>query len=123
MGSIGVIGAGAVGKTVAAPLVASALPGRLLVASRLLDQAHTLVSDLDAMRQATGSPVRPEACEVADLADCEAVVVAVRSAFTNTHTTDVRMGGATANTPPSVPSQPPSAATWGPCSWSPTRST
>ncbi|GGW24353.1 lactate/malate family dehydrogenase [Streptomyces alanosinicus] len=99
VGAIGVIGAGAVGQTVAATLVASALPGRLLVASRLLDQAHALVADLDDMRQATGSPVRPEACAVAGLADCAAVVVAARASFTNTHASDVRMGGAAANAP------------------------
>ncbi|UFQ99813.1 lactate dehydrogenase [Streptomyces sp. Go40/10] len=97
--TIGVIGAGAVGQTVAATLVTSALPRRLLVASRLLDQAHALVADLDDMRQATGSPVRLEACDVAALAGCAAVVVAARTSFTNTHTTDVRMGGARANAP------------------------
>jgi L-lactate dehydrogenase len=43
--------------------------------------------------------VRPEACEVTSLTDCAAVVIAARSAFTNTHTHDVRMGGATANAP------------------------
>lgn len=97
--AVGVIGAGAVGQTVAATLVASGLTGRLLVASRLLDQAAALAADLDDMRQATGSPVRPEACEVAGLADCAAVVVAARAAFTNTHAADVRMGGAAANAP------------------------
>lgn len=102
LGTIGVIGAGAVGQTVAATLVASALPGRLLIASRLLDQAAALVADLDDMRQATGSPMRPEACEVAALADCAAVVIAARASFTNAHTTDVRMGGATANAPVTV---------------------
>ncbi|MFI0192108.1 NAD(P)-binding domain-containing protein [Streptomyces sp. NPDC017082] len=99
VGAIGVIGAGAVGQTVAATLVASGLPGRLLVASRLLDQARALVADLDDMRQATGSPVYPEACQAAGLADCAAVVVAARAAFTNTQATDVRMGGAAANAP------------------------
>jgi L-lactate dehydrogenase len=99
LGTIGVIGAGAVGQTVAAALVASRLPGRLLVASRLLDQAAALAADLDDMRQATHSPVRPAACDVAGLADCEAVVVAVRASFTNTNTSDVRMGGAAANAP------------------------
>lgn len=34
--AVGVIGAGAVGHTVATTLVASALPGRLLIASRAL---------------------------------------------------------------------------------------
>ncbi|MEW2130337.1 lactate/malate family dehydrogenase [Streptomyces sp. NPDC005435] len=95
--TIGVIGAGAVGQTVAAMLVASHLPGRVLVASRLLHQATALAADLDDMRQAMASPVRPEACPVAGLADCAAIVVAARASFTNTHTTDVRMGGAAAN--------------------------
>ncbi|MGW5641183.1 NAD(P)-binding domain-containing protein, partial [Streptomyces sp. NPDC003832] len=88
--AVGVIGAGAVGQTVAATLVASSLSGRLLVASRLPDQAAALAADLDDMRQATGSPVRPEACAVADLFDCAAVVVAVRATFTNTQATDVQ---------------------------------
>nr|BFD88494.1 hypothetical protein StreXyl84_78950 [Streptomyces sp. Xyl84] len=47
---VGVIGAGAVGQTVAATL-----PGRLPVASRVLDQAVALAADLDDMRHATAS--------------------------------------------------------------------
>jgi L-lactate dehydrogenase len=97
--AVGVIGAGAVGQTVAATLVASGFAPRLRVASRTLEQAVALAADLDDMRQAATSHVRPEACEVADLADCHAVVVAARAAFTNTHATDVRMGGAAANAP------------------------
>lgn len=49
------------------------------------------------MRQATASPVRPEACEVEGLAGCAAIVIAARASFTNTRTSDVRMGGAAAN--------------------------
>ncbi|MFC8670019.1 NAD(P)-binding domain-containing protein [Streptomyces sp. NPDC057199] len=98
-GPVGVIGAGAVGQTVAATLVASGIAPRLRLASRTLDQAVALAADLDDMRQATASLVRPEACGVADLADCHAVVVAARAAFTNTHATDIRMGGAAANAP------------------------
>lgn len=99
VGSIGVVGAGAVGQTVAATVVASGLCHRLLVASRTVEQAAALAADLDDMRQTTGSPVHPEARSVADLIGCHAVVVAVRASFTNTHTTDVRMGGAVANAP------------------------
>ncbi|MEH0578554.1 MULTISPECIES: lactate dehydrogenase [Streptomyces] len=58
-----------------------------------------LVDDLADMRAAYGSPVRPHGARVADLWDCAAVVVAVRARFTNTSATDVRMGGAQANTP------------------------
>ncbi|EGX54734.1 lactate dehydrogenase [Streptomyces zinciresistens K42] len=97
--AVGVIGAGAVGQAVSTALVASAPPGRLLIASRVLDQAVALAADLGDMRHATASPVHPEACDVEGLADCTAVVVAVRTAFTNTHTADVRMAGAAANAP------------------------
>lgn len=99
VGSVGVVGAGAVGQTVAATLVASGICPRLLVVSRTAEQAAALVADLDDMRQTTGSPVHPEARRVADLIDCHAVVVAVRAAFTNTRAADVRMGGAVANAP------------------------
>ncbi|MFI0234910.1 NAD(P)-binding domain-containing protein [Streptomyces sp. NPDC017086] len=97
--TLGVIGAGAVGQAVAATLVASGLPGRLLVASRVLDQAAALTADLEDMRHATASPVRSEACDVAGLADCATIVVAVRASFTNTNTANVRMAGAAANAP------------------------
>ncbi|MBL1101538.1 lactate/malate family dehydrogenase [Streptomyces coffeae] len=97
--TIGVVGAGAVGQTVAAALMVSGMTGRLLVASRLLDQAVALAADLDDMRETAASPVRPEACDVAGLVDCAAVVVAVRAAFTNTSTGNVRMGGAGSNAP------------------------
>ncbi|MFJ8948410.1 hypothetical protein ACIRG4_35230 [Streptomyces sp. NPDC102395] len=97
--SVGMIGVGAVGQAVSTALVASALPGRLLIASRVLDQAVALAADLEDMRHATASPVHPQACDVVGLADCTAVVVAVRAAFTNTHTADVRMAGAATNAP------------------------
>lgn len=99
VGSVGVVGAGAVGQTVAAALVASGFSRRLLVASRTRDQAAAMAADLDDMRQSAGSPVQPSAHEVADLVSCHAIVIAVRTAFTNTRTTDVRMGGAAANAP------------------------
>jgi L-lactate dehydrogenase len=99
VGSVGVIGAGAVGQTVAATLVASGICHRLLVASHTVEQAAALAADLDDMRQSVGSPVQPLARRVADLVGCHAVVVAVRAAFTNTCSADVRMGGAAANAP------------------------
>ncbi|MFF8317914.1 NAD(P)-binding domain-containing protein [Streptomyces bobili] len=99
VGSVGVVGAGAVGQTVAATLVASGICHRLLVVSRTVEQARALASDLDDMRQTTGSPVHPEARRVADLIGCQAVVVAVRASFTNIRSADVRMGGAAANAP------------------------
>ncbi|WP_433891998.1 lactate/malate family dehydrogenase [Streptomyces sp. CA-111067] len=96
---VGVVGAGAVGQATAGALVASGLCTRLLVASRTPEQAAALAADLDDMRAAVGSPVRPHAAPLAGLVDCQAVVVAVRVRFPNTNTTDVRMGGTRANAP------------------------
>ncbi|MEU0744426.1 NAD(P)-binding domain-containing protein [Streptomyces sp. NPDC006134] len=97
--TIGVAGAGAVGQAVATALVASGLCRRLLVASRTREQAAALVTDLDDMRQSVASPTLPLIGRPADLIGCDAVVVAARSAFTNTRTADVRMAGAVANAP------------------------
>jgi L-lactate dehydrogenase len=96
---VGVIGTGAVGQAVTGALVASGLCERVLVASRTREQAAALVDDLDDMRAGLGSPVRPAPAEVEELRVCAAVVVAVRARFTNTRTSDVRMGGAQANGP------------------------
>ncbi|MFB8777206.1 lactate/malate family dehydrogenase [Streptomyces broussonetiae] len=97
--AVGVIGTGAVGQTVSGAVVASGLCDRLLVASRTVEQAAALADDLGDMRAALGSPVRPAATEAGELRECDAVVVAVRARFTNTRTSDVRMGGAQANAP------------------------
>jgi L-lactate dehydrogenase len=95
--AVGVIGAGAVGQAVAATVVTSGLCGRVLVASRDLADAEALADDLDDLRQATGAAVRPAARLVPELAECAAVVVAVRETFVNGRTTDVRMAGAMVN--------------------------
>jgi L-lactate dehydrogenase len=95
--AVGLIGGGAVGQSVGGALVAAGLCARLLIASRTSEQAAALADDLDDMRAALGSPVRPCAAEVAELRDCAAVVIAARARFTNTRSTDVRMGGAQAN--------------------------
>ncbi|MEU1558515.1 NAD(P)-binding domain-containing protein [Streptomyces scabiei] len=98
--AVGVLGTGAVGQAIATTLVASGICRRLLVASRTSEQAAALVADLDDMRHSTTAPVRPqEARWAGDLLGCDAVIVAVRAAFTNTRTTDVRMAGAAANAP------------------------
>ncbi|MYV52213.1 NAD(P)-binding domain-containing protein [Streptomyces sp. SID3212] len=96
---VGVVGAGAVGQSVAAALITSGIADRVLVASRTREQAAALAADLDDMRQAAGSSVRPRPCDVAELVTCDAVVIAVRAAFTNALSGDVRMGGAAANAP------------------------
>jgi L-lactate dehydrogenase len=98
--TVGVIGAGAVGQAISGALVAYGPCGRLLVASRTQGQAAALVDDLDDMRTALGSPVRPAVADVARMRrEADAVVIAVRASFTNTRSTDVRMGGAQANAP------------------------
>ncbi|MEU6735053.1 NAD(P)-binding domain-containing protein [Streptomyces physcomitrii] len=96
---VGVVGAGAVGQAVATTLCTAGFARNLLIASRTSEQAAALAADIDDMRQATASPMHPRAVRVADLADCQAVVIAVRASFTNTQSADVRMGGAVANAP------------------------
>ncbi|MEU9746653.1 lactate/malate family dehydrogenase [Streptomyces niveus] len=96
---VGVVGAGAVGQTLAAGLVAAALPERLLVVSRQPDQVRALAADLQDLAHATRSRTVVEPGEVADLHGCDAVVIALRTSFTNTAVADIRRGGALANAP------------------------
>jgi L-lactate dehydrogenase len=97
--TVGVVGAGAVGQTVCASLVATGLPHRLLIVSRRREQTRGLAADLQDLAQSSRSRVEVEAGDAADLHGCEAVVVALRSRFTNTARCDVRRAGAAANTP------------------------
>ncbi|MCI3223817.1 NAD(P)-binding domain-containing protein [Streptomyces sp. NP-1717] len=96
---VGVVGVGAVGQTLAAGLVAAALPGRLLVVSRQPDQVRALTADLQDLAHAAHSPTVVERGDVADLHGCDAVVIALRASFTNTAEHDIRRGGAFANAP------------------------
>ncbi|MEU2823013.1 NAD(P)-binding domain-containing protein [Streptomyces cavourensis] len=96
---IGVVGAGAVGQVVAAGLVAVELPGRLVVVSRRTEQARGLAADLQDMALSVRSRTGVEAGGVANLHGCDAVVVALRTDFTNSAVQDIRRGGATANAP------------------------
>lgn len=96
---VGLVGTGAVGQAVGGTLVAGGLCTRLLVTGRTPDRTAALVDDLWDMRAACGSPVRPYVATALELRDCEAVVVALRASFFNARATDVRMGGAQANTP------------------------
>ncbi|MFI6875802.1 saccharopine dehydrogenase NADP-binding domain-containing protein [Streptomyces sp. NPDC050400] len=97
--AIGIIGAGAVGQTVATALCTTGLTERLLIASRTKEQAQALVADIDDLREATGSRLVPHTATVTDMHACQAIVIAVRAAFTNTARTDVRLAGASANAP------------------------
>ncbi|MEW2128692.1 lactate dehydrogenase [Streptomyces sp. NPDC007259] len=96
---MGIVGAGAVGQTLAASLVATALPSRLLIVSRQPDQVRGLTADLQDLGLAARSRTTVEAGEIPDLHGCDAVVTALRSAFTNTATRDIRRAGAAANAP------------------------
>ncbi|MGA5135199.1 lactate/malate family dehydrogenase [Streptomyces olivoreticuli] len=98
--TVGVIGAGAVGQTVGALLVASPdWCGRVFVASRTPESAAGLVTDLEDLAQVVGSPVRAHVAEVADMGTCHAIVICPRAAFANSRSTDVRMAGLAANAP------------------------
>lgn len=97
--SIGLIGAGAVGQSVATALCTSQLSERLLIGSRTREQARALAADIEDLRETTRAATRPQATTVTAMHACQAIVIAARAAFTNTARTDVRMAGAAANTP------------------------
>lgn len=96
---VGIVGAGAVGQTLAATLVATGLPERLLVVARRPDQALGLAADLQDLAHTVRSRTAAEAGEVADLHGCDAVLIALRTDFKNTALTDIRRAGAAANAP------------------------
>ncbi|WP_405797929.1 lactate/malate family dehydrogenase [Streptomyces sp. NBC_01506] len=96
---MGIVGAGTIGQTLAAGLVAAALPDRLLVVSRQPDQVRALTADLQDLAHAARSRTAVEPGEVDDLQGCDAVIVTLRTSFTNTAERDIRRGGATANAP------------------------
>ncbi|MFF5273745.1 lactate dehydrogenase [Streptomyces sp. NPDC000133] len=97
--TVGVIGAGAVGQSVAALLVQERWCARLMVAARTQKSAAGLVTDLEDMREITLSSVRAEMAPVAQMRAADAIVVCPRATFTNTATSDVRMAGLAANAP------------------------
>ncbi|MBT2491700.1 NAD(P)-binding domain-containing protein [Streptomyces sp. ISL-96] len=97
--AVGLVGAGAVGQSIGTALAASGLCSRLLLTSRTQDQARALADDLDDLVSATGARARTGTCNVMGLRDVDAIVIAVRARFTNTHSTDVRMAGSAANAP------------------------
>ncbi|MEV6675158.1 hypothetical protein [Streptomyces sp. NPDC051162] len=100
VGAIGVIGAGAVGQSVAMLLAAGAWCESVRIVSRTGLSAQALVTDLEDMCQVIGSPVRAvHALDPGRLASCEAVVLCPRADFTNTARTNVRMAGLGANAP------------------------
>ncbi|MFD7013986.1 NAD(P)-binding domain-containing protein [Streptomyces sp. NPDC059928] len=97
--TVGVIGAGAVGQSVAALLVQERWCARILIAARRPESAAGLATDLEDMREITRSSVRAETAKVAEMYETDAVIVCPRATFTNTATADIRMAGLTANTP------------------------
>jgi L-lactate dehydrogenase len=97
--TIGLIGVGAVGQSVAALLVQGRWCARLLIASRAQEPATGLVTDLEDMRETTQSSVRAEIAPVSAMRAADALVVCPRAPFTNTATSDIRMAGQTANAP------------------------
>ncbi|MFE4873480.1 lactate dehydrogenase [Streptomyces sp. NPDC056682] len=98
--TVGVVGAGAVGQTVSALLVAASWCTAVMVTSRTKTAAAGLTCDLQDMAAVTGSSVRvTHARHPGELAACDAVVLCPRAAFTNTARTDVRMAGLAVNAP------------------------
>ncbi|WP_338058272.1 lactate/malate family dehydrogenase [Streptomyces roseifaciens] len=100
VGAVGVIGAGAVGQSVAMLLAAGGWCESVRIVSRTGLSARALVTDLEDMCQVTASSVRAvHVTDAGQLASCEAVVVCPRGDFTNTTRTDIRMAGLNANAP------------------------
>ncbi|WP_031487752.1 lactate/malate family dehydrogenase [Streptomyces bicolor] len=98
--TVGIIGAGAVGQTVAALLVGEPWCDRLLITSRTAESAVGLVTDLDDMAHLAHSGTRARACaSVAELDQADALVMCPRAMFTNSATRNVRMAGLVANAP------------------------
>lgn len=81
---VGIVGAGAVGQTLATSLIAAGLPERLHIVARRPEQVQGLTADLQDLAHTVRSRSRAEAGEVADLRGCNAVVIALRTDFTNT---------------------------------------
>ncbi|MEU2740946.1 2-dehydropantoate 2-reductase N-terminal domain-containing protein [Streptomyces sp. NPDC007095] len=97
--TVGIVGAGAVGQTVAALLVGEPWCNRLLIASRTAESAAGLVADLDDMAHVVRAGTRAQSATVAELDQADAVVICPRATFTNTATRNVRMAGLDANAP------------------------
>jgi L-lactate dehydrogenase len=96
--TVGIVGAGAVGQTVAALLAGESWCHTLLIASRTPASARGLVTDLEDARHLAGGAHAHQATTV-DLNEADAVVICLRASFTNTATRDVRMAGLAANSP------------------------
>ncbi|WP_409469709.1 lactate/malate family dehydrogenase [Streptomyces sp. HC307] len=98
--TVGIVGAGAVGQTVAALLVGEPWCDRLLIISRTLERAVGLAADLDDMAHLARSPARADiAATAADLHQADTLVICPRATFTNSARRNVRMAGLTANAP------------------------
>lgn len=95
---LGIVGAGAVGQAVATAVVTAGLADQLVVASRTREQAAAFATDIQDMSAVLRSSVTVRAAiSPVELHGCDALVVAVRARFRNTHAVDVRMGGTRAN--------------------------
>jgi L-lactate dehydrogenase len=97
--TIGIVGAGAVGQTVAALLVGEPWCDRLLITSRTTDSTAGLVADLDDMTHVVHAGTRTQTATVAELDQADAVVICPRATFTNTASRNVRMAGLAVNAP------------------------
>lgn len=97
MTAIGIIGAGTVGQGVGTLLVHAGWCDTVMVSSLHGRSADGLVTDLEDMSVVSASPVRAHRVDPARMKSCDAIVLCPRAAFTNDHTTDIRMAGLTAN--------------------------
>lgn len=97
--TLGVIGAGRVGRAVTAAVVTVGLVPTVLVYSRRLVEAVALAADVADLAATQHASTRVHAVEhPRELLDCAALVICVRARFSNTHS-EPRLGGLTANAP------------------------
>lgn len=97
MTAIGIVGAGAVGQATAVALTTAGLGDDLILVSRTFPQAAALATDLQDHCTALARRTRTRAGTTTDLRSCDAVVIAARAPFDNTHTQDIRLAGLHAN--------------------------
>lgn len=97
--TLGVIGAGRVGRAVTAAAVTARLVSTVLVYSRRQVEAVALATDVADLAATQHASTRVAAVDhPRDLLDCAVLVICARATFSNTHS-EPRLGGLTANAP------------------------
>lgn len=96
--SIAVVGLGELGRTIASTLLLADQWRRVVLYSSTAATVEGCLADLEDLRENLGLTSLPQAAtSLAELAQCSAIVVALRAPFKNLQEPDVRSGGLVAN--------------------------